>query len=362
MHHAAEITFYDELGVAPNATQEQIRDSFRALVRILHPDHQTDEQLKEIAERQMRKLNRIYAVLSDAEKRRRYNESLADEDLGRTIILSPNSNVNVRRLMERIAWIAALTLVVITLLWLSSEDPAASQSQSSEKSIRKSPPQSPPPGTQSAELAKIRSELHLMQMERDAALLELTRLRAAPPGALPKWTPRWTPAAPVTVAAVPVPTAMTELPPTPQPALALPAPVPSRLLQPQKPASATLRPFSGFWFYMKPATTQHGKTTLYPPEFIETTITEQNGTIRGRYRSRYKIVDRAISPDVSFEFAGLVSGSTVVCPWTGPGGAKGELTLKIAGDNSMLVDWSATELGSIQGLITGTATLTRRID
>ena len=55
----------EELGVAQNAPPEEIKDSFRALVRILHPDHQTDPQLKEIAERQMRKLNGIYAVLSE---------------------------------------------------------------------------------------------------------------------------------------------------------------------------------------------------------------------------------------------------------------------------------------------------------
>ena len=60
-----EITFYDELGVAPGASPEEIRDAFRLFVRLLHPDQQTDPQLREIAEQQMRKLNRIYTVLSD---------------------------------------------------------------------------------------------------------------------------------------------------------------------------------------------------------------------------------------------------------------------------------------------------------
>ena len=60
---ASEITYYEELGVASDASSEEIRDAFRALVRLLHPDQQTDEQLKDIAENQMRKLNRIYAVL-----------------------------------------------------------------------------------------------------------------------------------------------------------------------------------------------------------------------------------------------------------------------------------------------------------
>src|SRR5579863_9104352 len=75
-HDDSEITYYDELGVAPTASPEQIRDAFRLFVRLLHPDQQTDPQLKEIAEKQMRKLNRIYDVLSDPEGRRRYDEIL----------------------------------------------------------------------------------------------------------------------------------------------------------------------------------------------------------------------------------------------------------------------------------------------
>ena len=127
-------------------------------------------------------------------------------------------------------------------------------------------------------------------------------------------------------------------------------------------AAKPARPFNGFWFYMKEEPGKNKTPSLYPPEFIEATITEQNGMIRGRYRSRYRIVDRAISPDVIFEFAGPASGNSVVAPWTGAGGSKGEITLKIAGENSMKVDWVASDPGKIQGLISGTATLIRRLD
>ena len=84
--------------------------------------------------------------------------------------------------------------------------------------------------------------------------------------------------------------------------------------------------------------------------------------IHGRYRSRYRIVDRAISPDVNFEFTGTSNGTTLTTPWTGLGGAKGQLVLSLVGENSLKFDWTATELGSGQGLTSGTATLTRRIE
>lgn len=356
MHRPAEITFYDELGVAPNATHEEIRDSFRALVRIVHPDHQTDEQLKEIAERQMRKLNRIYSVLSDPEKRRRYDEALEKKDFGPTIILSPDTSVNLSRLAGRLAWAGALVFTLVALMWLSSESPAAHPAQNPERSAPPAPAVVKASGEDpSDEVARLRTDLRSMKLERDLAVRELLRLRGASAHAANTPMPE-----PMPVNPPPIPATMTELPGA---ALTLPdAPsAVSARAQPQKTLNSG-RPFAGFWFYSK-AEQQRGKSSgLYPPEFIEATITEQNGLIRGRYRSRYKIVDRAISPDVSFEFTGAAHGTSMVAPWSGPGGSKGEITLKMTGENALKIDWTTTELGSSQGLVTGTATLTRRLD
>ena len=148
------------------------------------------------------------------------------------------------------------------------------------------------------------------------------------------------------------------------PALAKAAPVVAAPVAAPVPVAAPpAKRFSGFWFYSQPPKSQSGKkTSLYPPEFIEATISEQNGALHGKYRARYQIVDRAIPPDVNFEFAGKEDGLVAVCPWTGPGGAKGEITLKVTGENSMQIDWTASELGTGQGLVLGTASLTRRID
>jgi hypothetical protein len=126
--------------------------------------------------------------------------------------------------------------------------------------------------------------------------------------------------------------------------------------------AAPTKSFAGFWFYTSSAQGPHKDSTLYPPEFIEATILEQGGVVTGRYRARYQIVDRAIPPDVNFEFSGTPNGPVMVCPWTGPGGAKGQITLKLTADNVLQVDWSTSSLGSTQGLVAGTAKLIRRID
>jgi hypothetical protein len=148
------------------------------------------------------------------------------------------------------------------------------------------------------------------------------------------------------------------VPAAPRPALPSPSPPVVRSL---RPPGSDPHQFAGFWFFARSSQTNRNKS-LYPPEFIEATLTELNGVVHGKYRSRYRIVDRAISPDVNFEFSGTPAGATIACAWNGPGGAKGQLTLQMTGENDLKVDWSASDVGSIQGLASGTATLTRRLD
>jgi hypothetical protein len=133
---------------------------------------------------------------------------------------------------------------------------------------------------------------------------------------------------------------------------------------PNRTEGPSKRRLAGFWFYAPPTEGQHNKNqALYPPEYIEATIKEENGMIYGKYRARFQIIDRAISPDVNFTFSGASgSGAQITFPWTGSGGAKGELTLKLVTENSLRIDWNATDLGTQQGLDAGTAILTRRIE
>jgi hypothetical protein len=197
---------------------------------------------------------------------------------------------------------------------------------------------------------QLQSELKAVTVERDAAISELNRLRRT------SQDPKTAGSTPASATDHGPALTITELPSAPK-AAELPGPA---LPRPEGPAR---RQFAGFWFYAMPPMGQTNKNkTLYLPEYIEATIMETGGTIRGSFRSRFEIPDRAISPDVNFTFTGVANGSQVSGPWTGAGGAKGDLTLKLTSENSLRVDWIANELGTQQGLASGTAVLTRRIE
>lgn len=63
--------YYKTLGVSKNASQEEIRDAFRKLARQYHPDANKDDTS---AEEKFKQINEAYQVLSDPEKRRKYDQ------------------------------------------------------------------------------------------------------------------------------------------------------------------------------------------------------------------------------------------------------------------------------------------------
>ena len=65
--------YYEILGVEKNAGEEEIKKAFRKLARQHHPDTHTGEQAKKTAEEKFKEINEAYAILSDQEKRRRYD-------------------------------------------------------------------------------------------------------------------------------------------------------------------------------------------------------------------------------------------------------------------------------------------------
>ncbi len=71
--------YYEVLGIARNATEEEIKRAFRKLAFQYHPDHNKDPG----AENKFKEINEAYQVLSDPEKRNvydRYGQVVAERD------------------------------------------------------------------------------------------------------------------------------------------------------------------------------------------------------------------------------------------------------------------------------------------
>src|SRR6516162_11389735 len=79
--------YYEILGVARTAKEEEIKKTYRKLARKYHPDlnpnnKQSEEKFKEIQE--------AYEVLSDADKRRKYDQLGANWKNGAEFTPPPN--------------------------------------------------------------------------------------------------------------------------------------------------------------------------------------------------------------------------------------------------------------------------------
>ena len=346
---------YEELGLQPAATPEEIREAYRNLARLLHPDQQQDEKVRRLAEIQMKRLNAVYAVLSDPDRRRRYDAELSRGSRERRVpVVVPARGEAYRADHHRsqwgnLAWLAAAVAALAGLAWYLAPQtgglggPALHAAPDSEVASEANPAAAPLPSPQPATSSP----------EATPAGAPAVPSQPPPSEAQPE-----TPPEPVA-----------DLPPT---KLAAEAPAPAReavppagVVLPPAPAAAAPKPvetprrsFAGAWLYARGKSPAPGG--IYPPEFIEASITEDDGVIRGRYRARYRVADRPISPEVFFYFEGMRQGNAASLRWTGGNGARGEVHLKLLSENSLEVVWTATELGRGMGPASGTAVLVRR--
>lgn len=65
--------YYDILGVDRNASDDDLKKAYRKLARQHHPDLQTGDHQKKAAEEKFKEINEAYEILSDQEKRKRYD-------------------------------------------------------------------------------------------------------------------------------------------------------------------------------------------------------------------------------------------------------------------------------------------------
>ncbi|HXB68785.1 MAG TPA: J domain-containing protein [Candidatus Acidoferrales bacterium] len=357
------MTLYEELGVDPSASPEGIRHAYRLLARLLHPDHLSDEELRPLAEIQMKRLHQIVAVLTDPEARGEYDAGLHPLPAPRPrdfAGLAPGAGrFHVRPAL--LVWIGtALSAMaaIASFYYLaqpSIENPLDALRSKPAEAIQALPESSPNPPAQrsspagqavhSTEAAfdiekadvvrNLRRQLNESQTEYQDALLQIGRLRS-----------QNTPASISQNVAIRPPEASEPV-------------VEAKAKAPPDTASSLGFTFTGNWLYVPSAVPDSGPNHLYPPEYIELRAAEQGGVIRGHYRGRYKVTDLAISPNVEFQFEGPVAGNAAQLHWTGQGGAKGQVILTLAPDGGLQVRWTANRLSRELSLTSGVATLVR---
>ena len=380
------MNYYEELGIDPSASVEEIRSAYRALARMVHPDHQQDLHYKHLAERQMRRLNEIFEMLSSPEKRKQYDLSLNGSKVPQVIQLlpypiEPSASWAIWQWISRYgAWGVTAVLGLICLVLLSLGPPTSLHEPSG--------PRPPPPQVAQA-VADIRAhagaslsspiagqnEENIFQNAENGVEYQEQR----PPGPRVQSQPKGFPPynAPGKSARNQSKTSLGHKPPfetavAPATPLEIIPPQPPEVRQQTSQLEFTTRVnpsaklaeagFSGSWFYASNLNDKED-SGLYPPEYIELALTEDEGVLMGHFRARYHITDRAVNPEVAFQIEGRGGPETNVrVGWKSANGAKGIANLKRLTTNSLEMNWHATTLGRQPGLVSGTAVLIRRLE
>jgi len=354
------MTYYEEFGLSPGASTEQIRHCYKALAKLLHPDQISDDNLKGLAELQMRRLNQILAVLTDPEKRRHYDAGLEDrlEPIrrrgGSRTIPSHVHRPPRRLLIALCAWGLPLAALVIFMMILLSEGagarsvpiapPVADASSEVTPSDAPAPAETQPRFNPPAPPVEDRAGRDQLLTRLRTAETQLDKLRAEHQRTLEELALAARPVSRVEVLASPIPRFM-----------------PRRIMDAKQatPAGQPEAGFSGHWYYV-PVERDRASNGMYTPEYIELHISENSGVVRGRYQARYRVTDQAIEPEVDFRFEGGGSAPDAQFPWAGPGASQGKVTLRLISADRLEVTWSATQLSAELNLASGIAQLIRQ--
>jgi len=359
------MNYYEELGIRQDAAIEEIRQAYKVLVRLLHPDAQPDGQLKAMAECQMRRLNEILAILTDSQKRRQYDESLRDSPKAALEWAPPPPAPQAYWYYQTLHfglrhwfWVLIGLVVVGVGLWcIQQGPPEAAQVVPKLNAAVSGRPSSRGPGAAAPPVEPSRSAIKPAPPAASTAPREAPRLNArqaafgdetaaAPnPPEPPRSIPAKEPPPPSPIAAADPPRAAPEAP---------------KVEPPRSAPRANEASFAGNWFY---APEIAGKTdpNLYPATYVEFILAEEDGSLVGNYRAKYRIPDQAISPEVQFRVQGKsTNGKSCKLTWTSDDGAQGEAELTLRSSNRMNVTWWTTVFGRRAALSSGMAVLIRQ--
>lgn len=310
----------------------------------------TVPHLRDAAERQMRRLIEVAAVLEDPARRIEYDRRLAQAS---TIIpageLQQSDRViNYAGLIAGLCF-GALLMFCGSLFWAgSSSDGASSAAPTSQAPAGE--PDRPPIQ------AKVRpiTASSVSDLRRAAAPEAASK---AGQGASPESTPNLESAS---VTPFGPPLEFRPLLPQDNPSLALPSGLPSAVYPSRLRSSDSPSPsLAGTWL-QSPRDQEALSPGEYAAEFVELRLMQEGSSLSGVFRSRYRIPDRLMHPEVNFRFAGTIEQQEF--SWKGEGGVKGRVRLSLESQNQLIVEW-VSESSSLNSLLTeGSSKLLRRLD
>jgi DnaJ-domain-containing protein 1 len=316
------LTHYDDLGLRAGASGEEIRQAYLNLVRLLHPDLASEPSLKRFSENQLKRVSRAYAVLSDPDRRRRYDAQLAgvkDQEQETPATVKRSAGRSRARAFITLGWLICAFAGIVGIGWYVSQQASAPANPAQVSAAQNPPAVAQPPANpdgsdQTADLDSLRSELASAKAERERAL-EQTVLQAKELDFLT-----------------------------------------GRVLAGRPPVG--LSRLSGIWVLPQPKTV--AAASAFTPEAVDLILNAQQDAVQGRFRARYPGMGAPDPPMVRFYFEGKLQGDVANATWSGEDGSKGEIQLKLSSDNALQLVWSTTQTGKQSGPDSGTLALVRR--
>jgi curved DNA-binding protein CbpA len=401
------MNYYEELGIKPDADQEEIRKAHRRLVRLMHPDQHRDPAMKQLGEMQMRRLNSIVATLLDPERRREY-----DAQLRSGFTAAPVAQSAWGKVPWWIASTAGAVVLTVGAVWFWADHLGSSfntrtpvdvtaERTASAKAQRPPEPASqtaaapssstvivaaPPPASHAEPLPEPSSRISATVVPSEpaddrwhgvAALPKSNSFRSVVAASAPKETKPKTFTLPVGARSAPARAESAPLPPPPgiNPGMsagmsASPAvrqeiasvttpPLPAAVAPKPEPVFTSGDPAEGIWVYSPKEPEKH-KPGFYPPTYISLKLKKKERGLGGQYNARYEVTDsKPISPDVSFQLT-AVDKSSRKFVWEANNGSRGTLAIRSIEGRTMRLEWRTTVFTGAPALTSGIATLERR--
>jgi len=276
---------FEELGVGRSATPTEIRQAYKNIVRLIHPDRCQDESLRHLADLQMQRLNETAEILLDPVRRRRY-EAQIDRQVqagsSAVAVLEKAYAAGRRDANIRLAaWCLLGGMAAASLFWFvrDSDYPVRGVAQAPEAGLSQPAP---------AENGDTAMQGRLDDLEGRLRALELS-------------------------------------------------PAPAAAAKKQVEAPAVGSGMAGDWSYRAPVSLAGRPGGLAPEKRVDLKISEQGGILRGTFNSGYQIPDGILSSTMAFRFEGHPTDGLV--GWNGAQGVAGAIQFRLLAPNALLATW-----------------------